>query len=224
MVWCAAPPPASTSPTPAASSSATSPCASTTPSRRWASENIRGRFSKTPPPMKLLTGIICWAGLATVVNAAGFRQCLLLMNEPDLAGLTKDTNLITLRVTILPTFGNPITVRIQQEDKTFKIWAKRLDGAGGYDPGKLAKEVQLTLSTEESEPIFRSLNKLNPFEIRSNEEDHEQGLDGSEWTIECVRSGAYHVIKRWSPEFETNKRGLTNLVDFCEVIVRKAGF
>src|SRR5579872_4684440 len=73
--------------------------------------------------------------------AESYGQSLILMDEPRLPSLAKDKDLVTYRFTILPAWGNAISVRIRQEGRVLRLWAKRLDGKAGLNHGKLAEHV-----------------------------------------------------------------------------------
>jgi hypothetical protein len=52
-------------------------------------------------------------------------------------------------------------------------------------------------------------------------EDPVRGFDGSEWIIEAVEQGEYHVVARWTPTaYNTEKRGLRAFVEACEWLYR----
>jgi hypothetical protein len=146
-------------------------------------------------------------------QAGWYAKALRRMGEPSLARAPIAARVY--RFTILPTWGHPVSVRMTAGEV---IEAKRLDGFGGYEPGRLAEQVSLKLSAEQMNQ-FRSLfGKLAfwqmPFDVP------DRGFDGSEWILEAVELGKYHVVARWSPSLQTDRRGLRAFVDLCEWLFR----
>ena len=156
-------------------------------------------------------------------NAEWCGLVLHRMEEPRLAQMATNESAIVYRFTIIPTWGNDISIRIQSEGNVFRLCGKRLDGRGGFDPGKLVERKEFVLSEQESTEILVCLKSLNFFEM--NTEDLPSGCDGEEWILEGVRDGKYHVVTRWSanaPEFDPDKRGLQAFVKFCSLLVDQA--
>ena len=77
------------------------------------------------------------------IEAEWYGSCLKLLMEPPLLHSPKDT--VAIRFLILPTWGNPISVRATLEGDRYRLIGRRLDGEGGYDPGKLAEKTDVLL-------------------------------------------------------------------------------
>jgi hypothetical protein len=86
----------------------------------------------------------------TAFRSKWYGESLERMNEPRLPELVKDVKAEVYRIMILPSWGNPIVVRVQKHGELYSLSARRLDGQGGYDPGKLveAKDIELGMSQE----------------------------------------------------------------------------
>lgn len=141
---------------------------------------------------------------------AWYGKALRAMEEQPLhtvAGTTKGT---VYRLTILPTWGNPVVVRLTVLDGKATIEGKRLDGQGGYEPGKLVERGVTPLKEEAVASFEQLFAKLN-FE-RQSTQDPTRGLDGSEYILERVAEGKYQVVVRWSPDSDTSKRRLSEFV------------
>ncbi len=67
--------------------------------------------------MRLALALLLVVCLAFSSAAEGFAACLRKMNESELVAST--TNSLNLRFTILPTWGKPVSIRIQQDVSDF---------------------------------------------------------------------------------------------------------
>ena len=120
-------------------------------------------------------------------------------DEPSLHAPSKansSANARSLRFTWLRTFHAPVLVRVETANGKTQLIAKELSGQGGYEPGKIAREIQRELT-----PI--EIGKLQKFASQTSgmaATECDSGLDGSQWIIESVDSQGYHFINRWSPE------------------------
>ncbi len=91
------------------------------------------------------------AGL-TASAAQWYSKSLARMKEPKLPQMAKDKSVIAYRLTILPTWGNPIAIRIQKEGDVYLISSRHLNGEGGYDPGKLVEQKNANSPTQTLQP------------------------------------------------------------------------
>jgi hypothetical protein len=115
------------------------------------------------------------------------------------------------RITFIPTFHNPIRIRIEKRKDDCFLVAKQLNGQGGYDAGKLKEEKRRRISLKDWNQLVDLLNQANfwvmPFEDKRQEPDEKGSikicLDGSEWTLEGVKTGKYHAVSRYCPELKS---------------------
>jgi hypothetical protein len=150
-----------------------------------------------------------------------YGKALERMNEPRLPGFTKDVNADIYRVMILPTWGNPIVVRVQRHGEFYSLSARRLDGQGGYDPGKLAESKDIELGADDSKFLAVLIQNLNFFQLPA--EDRVRGFDGDEWIVEGVSQGKYHVAVRWcANSYDPEKRKLTAFLALCRFLLDKS--
>lgn len=98
----------------------------------------------------------------------------------------------------LRSFDHPIAVTIIRERHSLSLVSKELDGAGGYEPGKMLRTDNLWL-TEEQWCTFRQKLERAGFWIMPARERDDIGNDGSQWILEGVSDGRYHAVDRWSP-------------------------
>lgn len=97
----------------------------------------------------------------------------------------------------LRSFHNPVAVRIWESGSERFINVKELDGAGGYEPGKLIRNHLRGLTADEWSEFKRRLDRSCYWQLPNTEENF--GLDGSQWILEGVKGGRYHVVDRWTP-------------------------
>ena len=102
-----------------------------------------------------------------------------------------------LRFSYIPSFSPSIFVRVQEDEGAYTLIAKRMDGAGGYEPGSIASSKKVTLSDQEVADLRQLLREDALFE--ENAEGCSRGFDGSEWLFELVDQKGYRFVKRWSP-------------------------
>jgi hypothetical protein len=123
-----------------------------------------------------------------------YSKHLIAMGEPRLSGGPNEVyRFLWLRI-----FANPIVIRITCDPKGCDLIAKRLDGSGGYEPGKVAGRKERRLSDEEVTNVRRLLSKAQFWGRQPN--DERIGLDGAQWILEGRREGSYHLWDVWSPE------------------------
>ncbi len=157
----------------------------------------------------------------TAFEAKWYGKCLERMNEPRLPDYAKDVNADVYRIMILPTWGNPIVVRVQRHGELFSLLARRLDGQAGYDPGKLVEAKDIELGADDSKALEVLIRNLNFFHLPTN--DNLIGMDGDESIIEGVSQGKYHVVERWcAASYDPQKRGLTAFLALCKFLLDKS--
>lgn len=160
------------------------------------------------------------AGITTF-EAEWYGKALSRMNEPRLPETAKDAKAVVYRLTILPTFGHPIAIRVQNGARGFDLAARRLDGQGGYDPGKLVEQKDVTLTGDDSKQLESLVAALNLFAMATD--DDNRGLDGDEWIVEGVAAGKYHVVQRWcAAACDTKGRGLEPFLALCRFLIDKS--
>lgn len=102
-----------------------------------------------------------------------------------------------IRFTWLRSFHPPVTVRVTADlHNSWRIVAKELSGAGGYEPGEIKRTVTRRLTSKEVADLA-ALMAQSPLPDASG--DCVIGVDGAEWIIERVDREGYHFIRRWSP-------------------------
>jgi len=150
-----------------------------------------------------------------------YSSHLRLMKEPSLFVKRGDKTQDTYRFTFLPTWGDPrCTAITRSKDKT-SIRFSRLDGDGGYDPGKLVEKAQRDLKPDEIKKFLELFDAIDF--AKQPTEDPVMGFDGSQWILERLKDGKYHIVVRWTADaYDPKKRGTASFVDLCEWMLTTA--
>jgi hypothetical protein len=153
---------------------------------------------------------------ATILRTSkgNLKVSRLFKESPVLPVTNKEAEIY--RMSFLPTFYNPVKIRIEKHKNKYFIVAKRLSGQGGYDPGKLKSQKQRILKRAEWKRLITLLDSANfwkmPY-LKKEAEPNSNGetticLDGSEWVLEGVKTGKFHAVFRYcSDEKEYNAIG-----------------
>ncbi len=154
-------------------------------------------------------------------EADWYGKSLSRMGEPSLLQAASDAKNFVFRFTILPTWGNPISIRVTKEDGIYRLAARRLDGQGGYDPGKLVEKKNITLSDPDGKLLERQISAMRFFDMST--QDKTRGFDGDEWILEGVADGKYHVVVRWcASRYDPAKRKLVQFLALCSFLYDKS--
>lgn len=117
------------------------------------------------------------------------------------------------RFTWIPSFTPTLTVRVVRSDARITLVAKRLSGAGGYEPGRVRRQVRFALSTQQWSELSSLIDAADFWAMPSEEPEKCDasgacwvGMDGAQWLLEGADSTRYHFVDRWFhedyPEFE----------------------
>jgi hypothetical protein len=128
------------------------------------------------------------------LNRSWYSKHLSAMREPSLScGSTG----LTYRFTWLRTYHHPVVIRVVDSGTKGSLLAVELDGAGGYEPGKLKHRKELALSDNQLLELKNLFTSTSFWTLPTPKEN--SGMDGSEWIIEVADNGRYHVVVRWTP-------------------------
>lgn len=132
-----------------------------------------------------------------------FSRHLAAAEEPSLylgAKRTAPERPFTLRFTWLRSFHAPVVIRIEESgDEKYRLTAKELAGAGGYESGTIKRKVERQLRADEARKLRQILSTTRLIHLRPK--TCAMGCDGAEWVFELVDGQGYHVLTRWSPEY-----------------------
>lgn len=151
-------------------------------------------------------------------EAQWYGAALKSMSEPKLPRLTKNPNAVVYRLLILPNYSNPMAVRVNKHGTTYQVSARRLDGRGGYDAGRLVESKKAGLSANDSKTLEVLIRNLNFFQLTTD--DDVMINDGDEWVLEGVSQGKYHLIERGNAyTYRIEQRGLTAFHDLSKFLL-----
>jgi hypothetical protein len=132
--------------------------------------------------------------------SAWYSKHLSAMSEPSLWDVSRqDSTGEVYRFLWLRSFHHPISVRLTvRKDGTGLLTSKETNGKGGYEPGKLVRDLRATLSREQTRWFLDRVEYSGLWKLPTNQSG-VIGLDGAQWIIEAVKGGSYHIVDRWSP-------------------------
>ena len=119
------------------------------------------------------------------------------MHETSIWQASDDVNLHAYRFLWLPTFDNPLVVRLELHHEQPILTAKITNGQGGYEPGRIVNRVEKTVSYEHVSAFLDQLEGLEFWQKNSLGDDW--GINGSIWLLEALRKGRYKFMQSWSP-------------------------
>jgi len=129
---------------------------------------------------------------------AWYSKPLRIVGEPSLScGQAPGTEVY--RFLWLRTFHHPISIRVTRSDNKTALVAAELTGAGGSDPGSVARRVDKILAIAEWKGLEAALSGTAFWKMSTRQPDKEVGLDGAQWIVEGRRVAEYHVVHRWTP-------------------------
>jgi len=131
--------------------------------------------------------------------AKWYSQNLHDLQEPSLYESSKSsTNVEVYRLTLLPAFTNPRAYRLEiRKDGTGVLFVKEV---ANKDSGK-KPIIQVSKQLEINAPAIKTFLKLvssNSYWTLPTEQESHNGRDGTQWILEGMRGGKYHVVERWS--------------------------
>lgn len=142
------------------------------------------------------------------------------MREPSLY-LRLAKPIEEFRFLYLPTFHHPVSIRLTRSGQKASLRVVMLSGKGGYAPGRILIECRRELSPEERRRFEVLLSRSRFWESPNGEEPG--AMDGSVWLFEASGGYRYRLLERWTPTYDTRKRGLGRIVDLGRYLVSLSG-
>jgi hypothetical protein len=129
-----------------------------------------------------------------------YSKHLKALDEPSLFQESKGSGAESYRFVWLRTFHHPVVVRLDiQANGGAALTTKVSNGAGGYGPGTLVENTSRPLTKRQTERFLATIQRLQFWELPTHETPETAGCDGSQWIIEGIKDGKYHVVDRWTP-------------------------
>jgi len=126
---------------------------------------------------------------------------LKVLQEPSLLKLSNNPSLESYRFLWLRTFRPPVAIRLDlMPDGGGILTTKVANGEAGfpYTVKHLVENMSRPLTHEQTQVFLAQVNRVDFWSLPGPVDD-QTGTDGSQWIIEGVREGKYHVVDRWSP-------------------------
>lgn len=112
----------------------------------------------------------------------GLSYFLQKVDEPCLYNQHNGESSEIFRFTWLRTFHNPICLRLEKTNESHMLYWKLMDGAGGYDYGKLKTSESKKISNAEWNLFNDLFNAIKISELPNR--SYYPMTDGASWTIE----------------------------------------
>lgn len=135
---------------------------------------------------------------AKALYVSWYRKHLLAAGEPE---IYQSGHQGTLRLIVLPTFENPVLIRLYSAADGDQLIVKRLSGAGGYEPGQLAMRSERRLTDAEAKAFRAAVEKSKALESRSTFDDGRGCLDGTSYVFEGGEK-RYRLVTRHQCEMD----------------------
>ena len=143
-------------------------------------------------------------------DVSAWRSMILgAMQEPVLNEDPGNPPADTVRFLYVPTFDNPIVIRIQDLGTEVILVRKRLSGKGGYDPGELDTISEETIDEFAWNTLRDQVGQSGFWDLPTEEAQevvYDNGMVGrwrilawESWILEVVQGGKYHRVIRQSP-------------------------
>ncbi len=113
----------------------------------------------------------------------------------------------TFRFSFLPSFDNPLFLRLEKHKNGHRLIVKQMTGNGGYEPGIISRSKEVELSDDDVRFIYNRLEELRSSRAAEAARLEREGpkstcfgvFDGTEWIFEIVEEGQYDMFKDTSP-------------------------
>ncbi len=160
--------------------------------------------------------IIHQVSMATFV-LGWYSGQLSALKEPLVFNQTDKT---IYRFTWLRTFHKPVAIRLERTDNSYTLYWKQTSGAGGYDPGELIVNSSKQLTKEQWDKFISLLQSADFWNMTTKSKD-DMGNDGSQWIIEGMTNGKYHVVDRWTPRKNNFQKCGLYLIELTELKIKE---
>jgi hypothetical protein len=158
-----------------------------------------------------------------------YQNTLSLFNEPQIYP-SANPNIEVYRIFISPIFSHALSIRIEKQGEDYLLVAKYLSGQVGYDWGKLKGEKKRRITEKEWLKLISLLNQASFWILPSKDtawEPKGKGevaicLDDTDWYLEGVQDGKYHVVDRYCPESQDFKAIGLYMVKLSKLSVKES--
>lgn len=150
-----------------------------------------------------------------------YPKYLEAMKEPSIFEQSTNKAVEQYRFLWLRSFHKPISIRIWKDESGVAMRVVRLGDDDGDKPGKIEFDQTLNLTTNQWQEFLALLNQATFWKMPCAEKMDVIGFDGSEWVLEGQTAGTYHMVDRWSPnyDYDGKDRHLENFVICCRYLL-----
>ncbi len=141
-----------------------------------------------------------------------FSQQLKNLKEPVIYKM-KNKNKDIIRFTLIGSWSNPVSYRIENKGGQIVGIYKKTDGHGGFSIGKITDNKKKILSKNSWDKILHKIESIKFWNIQTH--DPNVVLDGEEWILEGFIEGKYHFITRNCPDYYGGKE----YAELCRLII-----
>jgi hypothetical protein len=180
------------------------------------------RSGQTKDATETRQGDIYFPILMSDIERRWYGKLLAAMKEPVLATRNVEDHDFVFRALYVPTRGHPVVIRYEKTANRFTKRTVMLSGDGGHDVGNIAQDTTTDIQQKEIDDVIMSLEKAGFWRLREWQ-DVTNGCDGDTLVAEAIKDGRYHIVVRWEPEEDAEKRGLSALVRLYKGHFREAG-
>ena len=198
-----------------------------------------GDSSPAPTPQYFPAGVFN----TSTQSSKDFRDkwysfTLRALHEPSLFALRNDQSLQVYRFLWLPSFHRPISIRLTiNAYGSGSIVARSVDNHAGLltkpasDTGELILDQTVAIDKIQAQDVLQRLQLLAFWSLPTEEEQQAPQssgesdgprlrvvqVDGSQWILEGLREGEYHVVDRWSPQANSYSQLCKHLLQLGKV-------
>ena len=104
------------------------------------------------------------------------------------------------RLILMPSFHHPILVQAARTQNGFDLMTKFLDGAGGYEIGKLSNSRHRVMTEPEWQHLLDLFDELHYWSVPTVDLRDEPVNDGAIWMLQAKREGLIHDVYRITPK------------------------
>ena len=141
---------------------------------------------------------------------ANYSKILAKMDEPSLFERKDEKEVSAYRFLWLRSEHEPVCIRMEKRGDDIKGRLVRLSGSG-HNFGGSVDQREFTVAAEEWSKLQEKLSATQFWGMPSP--PNEDGFGGSQWIVEGISGGKYHVTDCWSPDQNASARRLQAFVD-----------
>jgi hypothetical protein len=161
----------------------------------WSEPDANGRMVPVAPDSSSFEAHFPVDGFDDRQTCTWYTHQLSALDERPLPSPARGTE---FRLTWLRSFHHPMSFRVfvDAQARQARLEWREADGAGGYDPGQLARH-DVVLLDDAATASF--LARLQEADICAATRQVDGGEDGAQWIFESSGSDTYCLHDAWSP-------------------------